>query len=184
MKAKDKSTAGKRDARYVDQSSGCLVIVVAIVAGLILLSSPVWAGSMNNTEGCRVHGRASSKGKVYDCRAGNDVAHGTIYNDIFRMGSGNDRVGARAGADEVYGGKGNDTIYGKNGDDLLRGGWGADRVLDSGGDGDEDVVLVHPGATDDVDVDDGDGFDAVLFCPGAQAHVWKDWLDNEWTVAC
>ncbi len=134
------------------------------------------------SSGCRIfdHG----KGKRFECGPGSDVARGTIFADVFHMGSGHDRVGARAGKDLVKGGEGVDTIYGKHGDDRLIGGRGADSVLDSGGDGDKDIVLVHPGAPDNVDIQDGDGFDIVWYCPGAAAYVLRDWFDSWTTVAC
>ncbi len=156
-----------------------------VLIGVLLVPIIAEAGTVNHTNGCKVDKRGvGRKGKIYFCGPGKDVAHGTIYNDIFHMGSGNDRVGARAGADEVYGGKGNDLIYGRDGSDWLAGGLGADRILDGGGDGDVDVVLVRRGRADWVNVEDGDGFDAIMFCLGADATVHREFFDKEWTVAC
>ncbi len=138
------------------------------------------------SRGCKVYD--NGKGKRFECGHGNDAARGTIFADVFHMGAGHDRVGARAGKDTVWGGKGADVIYGKHGNDRMRGGRGADRIMDSSGAPDHDVVLVHPGKPDYIDVRDGDFNDVIFFCPGATAVVLWDNIvlstDHEFPGTC
>ncbi len=68
----------------------------------------------------------------------NDTLYGTIYDDIYYIGQGNDLVLADDGKDTVYGSNGNDTLWGQNGADLLNGGNDSDRLY--GGNGDDILI--------------------------------------------
>jgi Ca2+-binding RTX toxin-like protein len=88
---------------------------------------------------------------------GDDVIHGTPFND------------------RLFGGAGDDTIYGHEGDDLLDGGTGNDRLF--GGPGDDDLLggsgndRLHGGTGDDR-LDGGTGTDRLFGDEG------RDWLDG------
>ena len=118
--------------------------------------------------------------------SGNDVivAGAGAVNNVFRGGSGKDRLEGRGGNDTLYGGDGddvligglgNDTLWGQNhndqllgggGDDAMRGGTGND-VLSGGagadsmfGEGGDDLVVSTDGVADTV-LDGGTGFDII-----------------------
>ena len=58
---------------------------------------------------------------------------GSVFDDVFVEGAGNDRVAAGGGNDQLLGGLGNDTLLGEGGSDKLDGGAGDDTLLGEGG---------------------------------------------------
>ena len=83
--------------------------------------------------------------------SGNDTITGDDGDNSLNGGAGDDNIVGAMGADTLDGNDGRDTLDGGGGDDLLRGGddddvyritlgEGADRIEDSGGDGDRIVV--------------------------------------------
>jgi Ca2+-binding RTX toxin-like protein len=78
---------------------------------------------------------------------GDDIVTCTQYDDLWRAGSGNDKVYGEFGNDRLYGNggndrlygqRGNDKLYGSSGNDYLKGGSGADRL--NGGSGSDKFV--------------------------------------------
>jgi RTX calcium-binding nonapeptide repeat (4 copies) len=97
---------------------------------------------------------------------GHRVVPGTTGGDELTMGSGTDRVFARAGDDTVDGGGGNDRLRGGRGDDTLLGGDDDDRLR-----GGQDNDLLDGGDGDDYLNGGGDGGDKDRIVCGAGDDV-------------
>jgi Ca2+-binding RTX toxin-like protein len=71
-------------------------------------------------------------GTPYDDRlfggAGNDIIYGYEGDDLLDGGAGHDQLFGGAGNDRLLGGSGNDELFGGTGDDALLGGLGNDRL--------------------------------------------------------
>ncbi|WP_425074244.1 calcium-binding protein [Sagittula sp. S175] len=92
-----------------------------------------------------------------------DIIVGTIADEMFNAGKGNDDVSGGDGADTLYGASGADTLNGDAGADALYGG-NDDDVL-NGGAGDD---FLDGGKGGDL-LDGGDGNDTFLFSEGNDA---------------
>jgi Ca2+-binding RTX toxin-like protein len=103
-------------------------------------------------------------GTPYDDRlfggAGDDEIHGHEGDDLLDGGVGNDRLFGGPGEDELLGGSGNDRLHGGADDDQLDGGTGNDRLF-----GDEGWDSLDGGAGNDI-LDGGADPDRLIGGPG------------------
>jgi Ca2+-binding RTX toxin-like protein len=76
-------------------------------------------------------------GYKIDGRGGDDVIHGSDFNDNIKGGSGNDNIYGDGGDDQILGGTGNDKIDGVNGNDHINGEEGNDDI--AGADGNDAI---------------------------------------------
>jgi Ca2+-binding RTX toxin-like protein len=98
-------------------------------------------GSATDVDGAQSKGRI---GSVISGTTGDDVIHGTPFDDHLSGGAGNDTIFGHEGDDLLDGGAGDDQLLGGPGDDRLLGGSGNDGLFGESGD---DALL--GGAGDD-----------------------------------
>ena len=106
--------------------------------------------------------------------AGNDYIEGT---------STGDSISGLDGNDIIYGMNGDDTLAGDGGNDYVDGGWGNDTYAFTAGDGEDtivdngsgidqnDALLIHGYAPDDVTVERTNGSDAILTFAGTSDSI-------------
>jgi uncharacterized delta-60 repeat protein len=102
---------------------------------------------------------------VYDLGTGNDRASDRLGSNLFQGGDGDDRIDGGSGRDTLIGGPGHDVLLGNNGDDSLTGDAGNHTLL--GGAGDDTLR-------------GGDGNDALyaLFATPLDERVAHNLLDG------
>ena len=111
-------------------------------------------------------GRASGEGN--DVLRNIEAVFGSVFNDLLRGDSGNNRLSGYLGDDTLEGGDGNDTLLGARGLDVLRGGNGDDTLVAEDQDG--------------VTIDGGAGNDTVILRSGSSAEVTLlDMASGLWT---
>jgi Ca2+-binding RTX toxin-like protein len=142
-----------------DVASAAVDAKAALSAGMNITVSggaPVGASGLGN--GSPGPNPAPSNGRIGDTingTDGDDVIHGTPYDDRLFGGAGDDTIYGYAGDDLLDGGAGHDKLYGGAGDDQLLGGSGNDRLY--GGTGD-DLLL---GGTGNDRVFGNEGWDRL-----------------------
>ncbi|MBY5333175.1 metal-binding protein [Rhizobium leguminosarum] len=117
------------------------------------LSDELGSGSANVT--------GSSGDNAITTGAGNDTIAGGDGADTLNGGSGNDAIQGGNGNDTLNGGDGNDLLSGDVGNDVIRGGAGNDTISDG---------QLFGLASEVVDIDAGDGNDAVTLETFAQMN--------------
>ena len=93
------------------------------------------AGTATDVDGAQPKGRI---GAVITGTNGDDVIHGTPFDDNLSGGPGNDTIFGHEGDDLLDGGTGDDQLFGGPGDDRLLGGTGNDGLF--GGTGDDALL--------------------------------------------
>jgi Ca2+-binding RTX toxin-like protein len=92
-------------------------------------------GGATDVDGAEQKGRI---GSVITGTTGDDVIHGTPFDDHLSGGDGNDTIFGHEGDDLLDGGTGDDQLFGGPGNDRLLGGAGNDGLF--GGDGDDALL--------------------------------------------
>ncbi|HWN72611.1 MAG TPA: calcium-binding protein [Solirubrobacterales bacterium] len=117
-----------------------------------VIVTPTLSASAPCPEGCHL-GVGS---QTYEGGEGDDIVFGERGNDILRGGPGNDQLFGGIGDDLLEGGSGNDrlaggfgadSIDGEEGDDYVRGDSTIDRIFDTGGEADTDILSYSTGVT-------------------------------------
>ncbi|MBY5687515.1 metal-binding protein [Rhizobium leguminosarum] len=129
-----------------DSEINSLVAVNLVISDFstVDLSDELGSGSANVT--------GSSGDNAITTGAGNDTIAGGDGADTLNGGSGNDAIQGGNGNDTLNGGDGNDLLSGDVGIDVIRGGAGNDTISDG---------QLFGLASEVVDIDAGDGNDAV-----------------------
>ncbi|NEI33517.1 metal-binding protein [Rhizobium leguminosarum] len=138
-----------------DSEANPLVAVNLVISdsGTVDLSDELGSGSANIT--------GSGGDNAITTGAGNDNINGDDANDTLNGGAGNDQLHGGDGHDTLNGGDGNDWLWGDLGNDIIRGGAGNDTISDG-----ELFGL----ASEVVDIDAGDGNDAITLETFAQMN--------------
>ncbi|MBY5437255.1 metal-binding protein [Rhizobium leguminosarum] len=138
-----------------DSEANPLVAVNLVISdsGTVDLSDELGSGSANIT--------GSGGDNAITTGAGNDNINGDDADDTLNGGAGNDQLHGGDGHDTLNGGDGNDWLWGDLGNDIIRGGAGNDTISDG-----ELFGL----ASEVVDIDAGDGNDAITLETFAQMN--------------
>ncbi|MCW1916968.1 chitobiase/beta-hexosaminidase C-terminal domain-containing protein [Luteolibacter sp. GHJ8] len=114
-------------------------------------------------------------GSTFDAGAGNDILHGTSWNESLLGAEGDDVIYAQSGNDTVSGGTGSDTLSGGGGDDALDGGEGDDTLWGEVGvdhlDGGDGADILDGGSDADV-LNGGTGDDLLRGSYGSDVYEW------------